>query len=209
MQYLDVLKTRKVLIALPVIILSIFGLWFGFLQPKTEVVDFPQASFVSQLEDKEEVPEETIVPPEPASIKVDIKGAVRSEGVYTMTADQRVIDLVEAAGGFLPEADKRSVNLAQKLTDEAVIYVAREGEEISLPQATSFSSGSSATGKINLNRASLTELQTITGIGAKRAQDIIDYRESIGGFKALEDLKNVSGIGDKTFDKIVGDLTLD
>lgn len=64
-------------------------------------------------------------------------------------------------------------------------------------------------GKINLNKADLSSLQTISGVGAKRAQDILDYRDSQGGFKTIDDLKNVSGIGEKTLEKLRQDVTID
>ena len=101
------------------------------------------------------------------------------------------------------------MNLAQKLSDEAVVYVAKHGENVSVITSPSATSASATSDKVKLNTATLSDLQTITGIGAKRAQDIIDYRDANGGFKSLEDLKNVSGIGDKTFDKIKEELSLD
>ena len=107
------------------------------------------------------------------------------------------------------DADAKSVNLAASLSDEEVIYVASKDENISVvgqsdSGATSDKGGktSQKDGKINLNTATSEQLQTISGIGAKRAEDIIAYRESHGGFQSVDDLKNVSGIGDKTLEKI-------
>lgn len=119
-----------------------------------------------------------------SKVTVDVKGAVVKPGVYTLKAGTRVTDAIKAAGGMTEDADAKSVNLAASLSDEEVIYVATKD------------------GKINLNTATSEELQTISGIGAKRAEDIIAYRESHGGFQSVDDLKNVSGIGDKTLDKI-------
>lgn len=142
---------------------------------------------------------------------VDVKGAVQKEGVYQLPAGSRVDDAIKQAGGLTENADKKSVNLAQKLSDGSVVYVASQGENISVVSAPTATGGSEgiATGKVNINRASLSELQTISGIGAKRAQDIIDYRETSGLFQSVDDLKKVSGIGDKTFDKIKELITVD
>ena len=142
-------------------------------------------------------------------VTVDVKGAVTKPGVYTLKASSRVTDAIKAAGGMTEDADAKSVNLAASLSDEEVIYVANKDENVSvLGQSgtgqVSDKGGQSVSkdGKINLNTATLEELQTISGIGAKRAEDIIAYRESHGGFQSVDDLKNVSGIGDKTLAKI-------
>lgn len=153
-----------------------------------------------------------IAPSLPSSsqeIMVDVKGAVRQPGVYTLTSGSRVTDAIAAAGGMTDSADAKSVNLAASVADEAVIYVATSEENISVVEAGQAGQGgqeiggvNQEKGKVNLNQASSEELQTISGIGAKRAEDIIAYRESHGGFQSVDDLKNVSGIGDKTLEKI-------
>ena len=118
-------------------------------------------------------------------------------------------DVIQEAGGITEDADAKSVNLAASLSDEEVIYVANKDENVSVLDQTGTGQVSdkggqavSKDGKINLNTATSEQLQTISGIGAKRAEDIIAYRESHGGFQSVDDLKNVSGIGDKTLDKI-------
>ena len=118
-------------------------------------------------------------------------------------------DVIQEAGGMTEDADAKSVNLAASLSDEEVIYVANKDENVSVLDQTGTGQVSdkggqavSKDGKINLNTATSEQLQTISGIGAKRAEDIIAYRESHGGFQSVDDLKNVSGIGDKTLDKI-------
>lgn len=142
-------------------------------------------------------------------VTVDVKGAVTKPGVYTLNASSRVTDAIKAAGGMTEDADAKSVNLAASLSDEEVIYVASKDENVSVigqsdSGAASDKGGktSQKDGKINLNTATSEQLQTISGIGAKRAEDIIAYRESHGGFQSVDDLKNVSGIGDKTLEKI-------
>ena len=149
----------------------------------------------------------------PEIITVDVKGAVKQPGVYELRSNSRVHDAINKAGGMTPEANSQSVNLAQKLTDEAVIYVAKEGEDVpaaggSMSPTTS-SASSEKPGKVHLNRATEAELQTVSGIGQKRASDIIAYREANGPFRSVEDLKNVSGIGEKTLEKLKDAFTVD
>lgn len=144
-----------------------------------------------------------------SKVTVDVKGAVVKPGVYTLKAGARVTDVIQEAGGMTEDADAKSVNLAASLSDEEVIYVANKDENVSVLDQSGTGQVSdkggqavSKDGKINLNTATSEQLQTISGIGAKRAEDIIAYRESHGGFQSVDDLKNVSGIGDKTLDKI-------
>ena len=146
-------------------------------------------------------------------IMVDVKGAVRQAGVYELPVGSRVYDAVQKAGGMTDEANSQSVNLAQKLEDESIVYVAKNGEEIapvaSASAGTTSGEKQSKDGKVNLNTATEAELQTISGIGQKRAQDIIAYREEKGKFQSVDELKNVSGIGQKTLEKLKEHVTVD
>ncbi|GHU41875.1 competence protein [Bacilli bacterium] len=150
-------------------------------------------------------------------ILVDIKGAVKNPGVYKVASHARVNDVVVLAGGLTPQADGKSINLAQKVTDEMIIYVASVGENVtalpsSAPDKASTGQSGATTApsdKVNINTADLTELQTLSGVGAKRAQDIIDYREQNGPFKTPEDLGKVSGFGEKTIEKLKESITVD
>ncbi|MFV9510983.1 helix-hairpin-helix domain-containing protein [Tepidibacillus sp. LV47] len=142
-------------------------------------------------------------------IVVDVKGAVTKPGIYHLKNNARVKDVLDLAGGALPNANLNQVNLAMKLKDEMVIYVPFQGEKLE-NQGTnqiwgsySISSGPSSTnGKININTADESQLMELDGIGATRAKAIIEYRQQNGPFHKIEDLMNVSGIGEKTFDKI-------
>ena len=147
-------------------------------------------------------------------ITVDVKGAVKQPGVYELRSNSRVHDAIYKAGGMTADANSQSVNLAQKLTDEAVIYVAKEGEDVpalgSSESPVTSSAPAEKTGKVRLNRATESELQTVSGIGQKRAQDIIAYREAkMVLFRSVDDLKNVSGIGEKTLEKLRDAFTVD
>jgi competence protein ComEA len=134
----------------------------------------------------------------PIAIMVDVQGSVKSPGVYKMQNGERVIDVIRKAGGLLDEAEARSVNQAQKITDEMIIYVAAKGEEIEpLVAKTEKEIGE----KLNINSADLTELQQLSGVGPSKAQSIIYYREENGPFTSIEQLLEVRGIGEKTIEE--------
>ena len=154
-------------------------------------------------EEKDESPEQDL-------ITVDVKGAVKSPGIYDLPVGSRVHDAVQKAGGLTEEADSKSLNLAQKVSDEVLVYVPTKGEEAASQQATSGTTPStSKEKKVNLNKASLEELKQVKGLGGKRAQDIIDHREANGKFKSVDELKKVSGIGAKTIEKLKDYVTVD
>ena len=160
--------------------------------------------------EKEVKKEEKEEPLEQDQITVDVKGAVRSPGIYDLPVGSRVHDAVQKAGGLTEEADSKSLNLAQKVSDEALVYVPTKGEEAASQQATSGTTPSSSKEKkVNLNKASLEELKQVKGLGGKRAQDIIDHREANGKFKSVDELKKVSGIGAKTIEKLKDYVTVD
>ncbi|BDT64947.1 TPA: helix-hairpin-helix domain-containing protein [Streptococcus pneumoniae] len=156
---------------------------------------------------EKEVKEE---PVEQDLITVDVKGAVKSPGIYDLPVGSRVNDAVQKAGGLTEQADSKSLNLAQKVSDEALVYVPTKGEESASQQAGSgTASSTSKEKKVNLNKASLEELKQVKGLGGKRAQDIIDHRESNGKFKSVDELKKVSGIGAKTIEKLKDYVAVD
>lgn len=156
---------------------------------------------------EKEVKEE---PVEQDLITVDVKGAVKSPGIYDLPVGSRVNDAVQKAGGLTEQADSKGLNLAQKVSDEALVYVPTKGEELASQQAGSgTASSTSKEKKVNLNKASLEELKQVKGLGGKRAQDIIDHRETNGKFKSVDELKKVSGIGAKTIEKLKDYVTVD
>lgn len=132
---------------------------------------------------------------------VDVKGAVKHPGVYKLRAGARVEEAIAAAGGVLATADMKQVNRAKQLTDQQVVYIPFPGE--SVPNApggetsTEEASGSSDQPIVNLNTATKEQLCQITGIGDKKAELILQYRQEHGQFKSVDDLKQVSGFGDK------------
>ena len=159
---------------------------------------------------EKEVKEEKEEPVEQDLITVDVKGAVKAPGIYDLPVGSRVNDAVQKAGGLTEQADSKSLNLAQKVSDEALVYVPTKGEEAASQQtASGTASSTSKEKKINLNKASLEELKQVKGLGGKRAKDIIDHRESNGKFKSVDELKKVSGIGAKTIEKLKDYVTVD
>lgn len=161
---------------------------------------------VSEKEVRKEEKEE---PVEQDLITVDVKGAVKSPGIYDLPVGSRVNDAVQKAGGLTDQADSKSLNLAQKVSDEALVYVPTKGEEASQQSGSGATSSTSKEKKVNLNKASLEELKQVKGLGGKRAQDIIDHREANGKFKSVDELKKVSGIGAKTIEKLKDYVTVD
>ena len=161
---------------------------------------------VSEKEVRKEEKEE---PLEQDLITVDVKGAVKSPGIYDLPVGSRVNDAVQKAGGLTDQADSKSLNLAQKVSDEALVYVPTKGEEASQQSGSGATSSTSKEKKVNLNKASLEELKQVKGLGGKRAQDIIDHRETNGKFKSVDELKKVSGIGAKTIEKLKDYVTVD
>ncbi|MDK6862573.1 helix-hairpin-helix domain-containing protein [Nosocomiicoccus ampullae] len=135
------------------------------------------------------------------SIFVEIKGAVKHPNVYEMPKDARVKDII-LLGEPLDSADLNQINQSEKLRDEMSIYVPAKGEIIETERETSSSH------IVNINKASKDELMTLNGIGAKKAETIISYREENGLFEKKEDLMNIPGIGQKTFENLENDIEI-
>lgn len=138
-------------------------------------------------------------------IIVDIKGQVKIPGVYHMEEGSRIIDVIEKAGGLLDESETSAVNFAQLLSDQMVIYVPKIGEDIPVESTISqeiAEGGEQEQSKININEADKEALMTLNGIGDSKAENILAYREENGLFKSIEDIKNVSGIGEATFNNL-------
>lgn len=168
---------------------------------------------------------------EETKIVCDISGAVRTPGVYELQDGARLNDLIELAGGLSDEADIDRINRARTVFDGEKIYIPKTGEDIQViagsesikggsesiegvsnPNGNSSKSnesgGSVSNGRVNINLATLEELQTITGVGPSTAEKIIAYREEYGGFDRIEELMDISGIGEKTFKKMEDQVTV-
>ena len=135
---------------------------------------------------------------------VDISGEVNNPGVYKVSSDTRLFQVIEMAGGLTEKADPNSLNRAERVSDGQKIIVRAYGEEGESTVSSSYegSEESSAGGRVNINLADLSELQTLPGIGPAKAQSIISYREQNGYYTAIEEIMYVDGIGEKTFASI-------
>ena len=156
------------------------------------------------------------------TVTCDISGAVKHQGVYTLKTGARIQELIEAAGGAKQNAQLKAVNRAVMLKDQDKIHIPYKGEKVE--KASNFSSTGAGTTtanestsgestqnngeKVNLNTASAADLQKLNGIGQKKAEQIIAYRVQNGQFKKIEDLMQVSGIGEKTFAALKDQLAL-
>lgn len=167
-----------------------------------------------------------------AEVVCDISGAVKRQGVYRLKNGARLEDLIEKAGGLTKDAQLQAINRSQLLKDQDKIYIPGKGDKVeaaqtanspaasapaSSPSASASSSSSSVSSStsraasgdlINLNTATASDLQKLNGIGEKKAEQIIAYRQEKGSFKSIDELKEVSGIGDKTFAAIKDQLTI-
>ncbi|EKS8375289.1 competence protein ComE [Bacillus thuringiensis] len=131
------------------------------------------------------------------TIIIDVKGAVSKEGVYEMKEGDRVKDAVQKAGGFLSEVDMKKVNLAQIVQDQMLLYIPSKNES-----EQGVLTSSKEDGKIRINTAAKEQLEKITGIGSRKAESILKYREEHGPFQKIEDLLEIDGIGAKSLEKI-------
>lgn len=144
---------------------------------------------------------------------VYICGAVVKPGLYACTEGSRIADVVDMAGGLLPEADDTCINMAARVSDAQQIIIAKKGEALpAITQAAAnagdVSAASAGSQLINLNTADETALKTLPGIGEQKAKAIIEYRQSSGSFTRPEDVMNVPGIKDGAFNKIKDRITV-
>ena len=152
----------------------------------------------------------------PQNCYVDIKGEVLRPGVYEFSCESRIQEVIKKAGGFTEEADETKINLAQKISNQMQIIVPNlhSKQEEGVTEGNSEKGNSSNTtpsnskqGTVNINTATLEELQTIKGIGKKKAEAILQYRKEHGPFRTKEDLLQVKGIGKKALEAIESQVT--
>ena len=224
-------KKEIILVCLGLVLLLVIGSFFIYKNYTAENKEEKNIVLNTKKDIKKDEEEE-----EEVYYQVDIKGEVINPGIYTVKEGSRVIDVIRLAGDLTEVADTSVLNLSKKVKDEMVIIVysydevenftatkEKEGieQEACLSQngiqndacikdSTDDTSSSSVviSGKISLNTATLDELMTLPGIGEAKAQSIIEYREEVGAFQNIEELKEVSGIGDAIFDQIKENITI-
>ena len=195
---LDMLSRGEIagLIVILAAVLGGAGLWYARSLPKP----------VTIAESGPGVAQVSSSPSPTVTLIVDVAGAVREPGVYEFVEGDRVIDAIERAGGSVPKADLSLLNLAAPLTDGTQILVPKAG-----PPSAGVSGGAapgSSSGLININSASATDLEALSGIGEVLAATIVEYRDQNGPFASVEDLMDVSGIGPATLDEIRDQVTV-
>ncbi|WP_442760442.1 helix-hairpin-helix domain-containing protein [Enterococcus italicus] len=174
------------------------GVWFFLFQnPKEDVWTDVSVPTEQTTQTTTSVPQQIIL--------VDIKGAVKKPGVYELPINARLHELVNVAGGLTDDAEDRQVNMAIVLADQQLVYIPRKGETVEQTNQTPQAGNES---KVNINTASAEGLQTLTGIGEKKAQAIIDYRTQNGNFQSIDQLTEVDGFGEKTVEKLRDSITI-
>lgn len=197
---MSTLKKRGQQVAAAVLVISgVIGGAYAMQRPTAEPLALSVPTSVPTL-----VMEPTRTPT-PAPIVVFVSGEVVSPGVYTLPPESRVVDAITAAGGLSQEADTSAVNQAIVLEDGMQIHVPKVGEVATpIPISSGNTDGSAAQpqGKLNINTATATELETLPEIGPSLAEAIVRHRETNGAFESVDELLDVPGIGDATLNAI-------
>lgn len=174
---------------------------------------------INQIQN-EQVNEKIGIINEKEKVIIHVVGEVNSPGVVTLEEGARIIDAINAAGGKTEEADLSKINLAYVVEDGTQIYIPRINENLNQVELISTEAGQSVVinnsnineeennTKVNINTANKEKLETLPGIGETTAQKIIDYREQNGKFTKIEDLQNVSGIGEAKFNSLKDKITV-
>lgn len=196
-----------------------------FNKPESTVVEAQSNNEVEKIKNKDSNNNKS------TKYKVDIKGAVKKPGVYDVDSNSRVIDVINIAGGLKSNANTNYVNLSAKITDEMVIWIYTTGEisKLKMEQSSSehmiktcncpvvdnttclnsnSNKSNTTNNMVNINTASVEELSKLNGIGESKAKNIIDYRNRNGKFNKIEDIMNVTGIGEAAYNKIKENITV-
>jgi len=206
---LQINKKWMIIICVSVLIVCCFYYFYAMEPMKSEVVKIEEMDmneFEETISSNEKEPVDN--GEERTSIVIDVKGAVLKPGVYEVPQDARVYEAIQEAGGLSEKADELSVNLASSLQDGMVVYIPIKGETKENPFISQNVAEDPSQKKVNINLATSEELQTLTGIGPSKAVSIISYREEQGPFTKIEDLLEVTGIGDKSFEKLREEITV-
>lgn len=198
-------KKQKIIVVVLIIIMCIVIGYY--IISKTEKYDYSDIEKISNIIEEDQEVDDNIIE---NKIVIHITGEVEEEGVIELEKGARISDAIEEAGGTTEEADLSNVNLAYSLSDGQKVKIPNineKDEEIIVIEEKAgdniiIEGNKSKEEKININKAAQTEIETLPGIGPSTALKIINYRNEHGKFKNIEDIKNVSGIGDSKFENI-------
>lgn len=198
-------KKQKIIVVVLIIIMCIVIGYY--IISKTEKYDYSDIEKISNIIEEDQEVDDNIIE---NKIVIHITGEVEEEGVIELEKGARISDAIEEAGGTTEEADLSNVNLAYSLSDGQKVKIPNineKDEEIIVVEEKAgdniiIEGNKSKEEKININKAAQTEIETLLGIGPSTALKIITYRNEHGKFKNIEDIKNVSGIGDSKFENI-------
>lgn len=198
-------KKQKIIVVVLIIIMCIVIGYY--IISKTEKYDYSDIEKISNIIEEDQEVDDNIIE---NKIVIHITGEVEEEGVIKLEKGARISDAIEEAGGTTEEADLSNVNLAYSLSDGQKVKIPNineKDEEIIVVEEKAgdniiIEGNKSKEEKININKAAQTEIETLPGIGPSTALKIINYRNEHGKFKNIEDIKNVSGIGDSKFENI-------
>ncbi len=196
-------KNQLVIAGIVITMIIIVVIYIFSIKPQTnENYENLEIEDVSKTEEKVEI----------TKIKVHIAGSVVTEGIIELEEGARVADAIKEAGGTTADANTKKINLAQKLQDGQKIYIPNQNEteeDIMENLGETIEENSiNSSSKVNINTATQTELELLSGIGPSIASKIISYRKENGKFKTIEDIKNVPGIGEAKFNSIQDQITV-
>lgn len=198
-------RYKKAIIMITTILIIICGIVYKNTVYDTQVVLIEEVEKTEAAQENMPGVEEKIT-----NITVYVCGNVKNVKNVTLPKESRVEDAIKLAGGVTANAELNGINMAQKLSDEDMVYVPKKGEIIEASSRNSTVSLSPVKqGKLNINKASAQELDALPGVGPSIAQKIVEYRSSRGGFKSIEELNNVSGIGTEKYKDIKDLITID
>ena len=205
---MDILNKKQKIIIIGIATFMLLFIGFYIIN-KTNNSDYIELEVQEEPINENEGIEEELEIEKRQNIIIHVAGAVKKEGIVELEEGMRISDVIEAAGGTTNEADLSKINLAYKVEDGQKVYVPSINDKIDLESITDnagenvIEEGSNkSTEKVNINTASQTELETLSGVGPSTALKIINFREENGNFKKIEDIKNVPGIGESKYESL-------
>ncbi len=208
MKYIN--KKQKIVLIIIISIITLGVAYYTYIMKTNDEFNVEEQSLEVEKDTEEENNE---VKEEKSKIIIHVSGAVVNEGIVELEEKARVADAIEAAGGVTEDAYMRDINLASLLEDGMKVYIPTKEEVMQKEENSDYIIGSNniignnnveskKSGKVNINTATKEELDTLPGVGESTANKIISYREENGKFKSIEEIKEVSGIGDSKFEQI-------